>query len=501
MEQAFREKIMPTQWFWCILNNLDKFNSKPELMLDLIEKFKKIEDHRVLSTLRIIIEAIEKGYYELGKFPDIAWLKLNFKGNISIIISNDEFSMQMYNSLDRYLDQELLKQELYNKVVDKENLDLDEVRDLTKAMANYTDRSSEVVKATRSKVKELYSEYKKNFRGLKTWIKPVDDVIGVMGYKSLSVFAAPSGHGKSTFALSVAYYAAMNGAYVDYLSFEIPFDHAWFNIASLYSEDKDIKIKSSDLKECQTTEEQDEAYKRYVDEVMSHIETSGGYLNIVDQSQGSAPTFSELCARLEAMADERKRPADLIVIDNVDNFQVLKSSERDEATRINNYIVSLDSFCKEYHNGDGTAILLLSQVNRPAMKKLYSSESEDSERKVKIDVTCIQKYNALYEKATCVLVGYSDEVSRSQGTMKIYPVKLRNRGIPDKPITISVNFAYSKVRGEFALNQICGIGEEGEKKADRIIDGFIKNEMGVLSEEEVKALDDEFMTDLSEEEM
>ena len=135
------------------------------------------------------------------------------------------------------------------------------------------------------------------------------------------------------------------------------------------------------------------------------------------------------------------------------------------------------------------------------MKKLYSSESEDSERKVKIDVTCIQKYNALYEKATCVLVGYSDEVSRSQGTMKIYPVKLRNRGIPDKPITISVNFAYSKVRGEFALNQICGIGEEGEKKADRIIDGFIKNEMGVLSEEEVKALDDEFMTDLSEEEM
>lgn len=499
MEQAFREKIMPTQWFWCILNNLDKFNNRPELMLELIAKFKRIEDHRVLSTLRVIIEAIEKGYYELGKFPDIAWLKLNFKGNISIIISNDEFSMQMYNSLDRYLDQELLKQELYNKVVDKENLDLDEVRGLTKALANYTDRASEVTKATRSKVKDLYSEYKKNFRGLRTWIKPVDDVIGVMGYKSISVFAAPSGHGKSTFALSVAYYAAMNGAYVDYLSFEIPFDHAWFNIASMYSEDKDIKIKSSDLKECQTTEEQDKAYGRYVDEVMDHIAASGGYLNIVDQSKGSAPTFSELCARLEAMADERKRPADLIIIDNVDNLAILQDKEQNEQTKVNNYIIAFDSFCKEYHNGDGTALLLLSQVNRPAMKKLYSSESEDSERKVKIDVTCIQKYNALYEKATCVLVGYSDEVSRSQGTMKIYPVKLRNRAIPEKPIVISVNFAYSKVRGEFALNEICGIGEEGEKKADKIIDGFIKNEMGVLSEEEVKALDDEFMSDLTDE--
>ena len=496
MEQAFREKIMPTQWFWCILNNLDKFDSRPELMLDLIAKFKKIEDHRVLSTLRVIIEAIERGYYELGKFPDVAWLKLNFKGNIAIIISNDEFSMQMYDSLDRYLDQELLKQELNKNIVEMDNLDLDKVRALTKAMASYTDRASEVTKSTRTKVRDLYSEYKKNFRGLRTWIKPVDDVIGVMGYKSLSVFAAPSGHGKSTFALSVAYYAAMNGAYVDYLSFEIPFDHAWFNIASLYSEDKDIKIKSSDLKECTTTEEQDEAYKTYVNEVMNHIAAAGGYLNIVDQSQGAAPTFAELCSRLEAMADERKRPADLIVIDNVDNFQVLKSSERDEATRINNYIVSLDSFCKEYHNGAGTAILLLSQVNRPAMKKLYTSDNEDSERKVKIDVTCIQKYNALYEKATCVLVGYSDEVSRSQGTMKIYPVKLRNRAIPDKPITVSANFAFSKIRGEFALNEVCGIGEEGEKKAEKMVDNWIMRQASDISEEEKAALDEEFMSDL-----
>lgn len=498
MEQAFREKIMPTQWFWCILNNLDKFDGKPELMLDLIAKFKRIEDHRVLSTLRVIIEAIERGYYELGKFPDVAWLKLNFKGNISIIISNDEFSMQMYDSLDRYLDQELLKQELNKSIVETDNLDLDKVRELTKAMANYTDRSSEITTSTRKKISDLYDEYKKNFRGLKTWIKPVDDVIGVMGYKSLSVFAAPSGHGKSTFALSVAYYAAMNGAQVDYLSFEIPFDHAWFNIASMYSEDKDIKIKSSDLKECTTTPEQDEAYHKYVNEVMNHIAAAGGYLNIVDQSKGSAPTFEGLCARLEAMADERKRPADLIVIDNVDNFQVLKSSERDEATRINNYIVSLDSFCKEYHNGAGTAILLLSQVNRPAMKKLYSSESDDTERKVKIDVTCIQKYNALYEKATCVLVGYSDEVSRAQGTMRIYPVKLRNRAIPDKPITVSVNFAFSKVRGEFALNEVCGIGADGEKKADKMISNWIKRGASDISEEEAKALDAEFLSDLDE---
>ena len=490
MEQSFRDKIMPTQWFWCILNNLDKFDNKPELMLELIEKFKKIEDHRVLSTLRVVIEAVERGYHELGKFPDIAWLKLNFKGNIAMIISNDEFSMQMFDSLNRYLDQEYLKQEINKKIVESDNVDLDEARRLTKALATYTDRSSETPKSTRMRVRGLYENYKQNFRGLKTYIKPIDDVIGVMGYKSLSVFAAPSGHGKSTFALSVAYYAALHGAYVDYLSFEIPYDHAWFNIVSMYSEDKDVKIKSSDIKDCKLTEEQAAKYDEYSNEVMDAIAKADGYLNIVDQSQGSAPTFAELCANLEAMADERKRPADLIVIDNVDNFKVLRGGERDETTRINNCIVSLDSFCKEYHNGEGTTILLLSQVNRPAMKKLHTSEGEDREKKVKIDMTCIQQYNALYEKATCVMVGYSDEVSRAQGTMRVYPVKLRNHAIPDKPITISVNFAFSKVRGEFPLNAICSIGEDGKEKAEQVVNHFIKEQtIGVTPEEEA-AMDD-----------
>jgi hypothetical protein len=156
----------------------------------------------------------------------------------------------------------------------------------------------------------------------------------------------------------------------------------------------------------------------------------------------------------------------------------------------------LDSFCKEYYNGAGTTILLLSQVNRPAMKKLYTSEGQDSDKKVKIDVTCIQKYNALYEKATCVLVGYSDEISRSQGTMKVYPVKLRNRGIPEKPITVSVNFAFSKVRGEFALDEICGIGEKGEEKASKVIDTWIKEQVVGISQEEEEELDELLSEDL-----
>jgi hypothetical protein len=80
--------------------------------------------------------------------------------------------------------------------------------------------------------------------------------------------------------------------------------------------------------------------------------------------------------------------------------------------------------------------------------------------------------------------------------MKIYPVKLRNRAIPDKPITVSANFAFSKIRGEFALNEVCGIGKEGEKKADKMVENWIMRQAADISEEEAAALNDEFLADL-----
>ena len=79
MEQEFREKIMPTQWIWCLVKNLDKFDDKPELILQLIWKFNRIEDHRLLSTFRNLFDCIERCYKQTNKFRDTTWLTLNFK--------------------------------------------------------------------------------------------------------------------------------------------------------------------------------------------------------------------------------------------------------------------------------------------------------------------------------------------------------------------------------------------------------------------------------------
>ncbi len=451
IEQVFNEKIAPSRCMWCILNNLQKFDDKPEFLLNIVEKFKQLKDHDTLSSYTDLFIAVENFYRENDKFPDKAWLKLVFKDNRPVQIVNDEYSSTIYETLDKYLDQEILKEKLNNLIVKQDRPSVINIRAIAKEMLNYSDSNIDIPKETRKSLTEAYDLYEQNFQGVQTYIPAIDEAIGVLGYQSLSVFAAPSGHGKSTCALSIAYYNAIHGKVVDYLSFEVPKNHMYFNIASIESEGhRGEEIAAADIKERALDEKGKELYKKYINDFMDKCAASGGYLNIIDQTTASINTFESLCNTLESIAEKRERPADLIIVDNIDNFQTLRSSERDESTKINNYIVSLDAFSKTYCNGIGTSMLLLSQVNRPAMKKLSTPDKGNSkEVSVKVDVTCVQKYNALYEKATCVLIAFSDAATRARNMMRLYPVKLRNRPIPSRPIEVSVNFRYSKVLGDF----------------------------------------------------
>ena len=471
MNSTFAEKLTPTRCMWCVLNNLPKFDEKPDFILNLVEKWKELKDHDTLSSYLDLFLSVEKFYQENQKFPDSAWLKLVFKDNRPIQITNDEYSSTIYETLDKYIDQEILKEKLNKYVVRKDIPSVLDVRALAKEMLKYSDSNVEIPKETRQSLTEAYDLYEQNFQGIQTYIPALDEAIGVMGYQSLSVLAAPSGHGKSTCALYIAYYNAIHGKVVDYLSFEVPKNHMYFNIASIESEGREEgEIAASDLKERALDEKGKELYRKYINEFMDRCSASGGYLNIIDQTSASINTFESLCNTLESIAEKRGRPADLIVVDNIDNFQTLRSSERDEATRINNYIVSLDAFSKTYCNGNGTSILLLSQVNRPAMKKLSTPDKGNAkESSVKIDVTCVQKYNALYEKATCVLVSFSDAATRARNIMRIYPVKLRNRPLPTRPIEVHVKFKFSKVIGDFP--------DKNYTKEDlvEILDGVIEN--------------------------
>jgi hypothetical protein len=233
MEQSFNEKLTPSRCMWCVLNNLPKFDDKPEFVLNLITKWKELKDHDTLSSYLELFTAVENFYNENQKFPDSAWLKIVFKGNRPIQITNDEYSSIIYETLDKYLDQEILKEKLMKYICKRDIPSVIDVRALGKEMIKYSDSNVDIPKETRKSLTEAYDLYEQNFQGIQTYIPALDDAIGVMGYQSLSVLAAPSGHGKSTTALSIAYYNAISGKVVDYLSFEVPKNHMYFNIASI----------------------------------------------------------------------------------------------------------------------------------------------------------------------------------------------------------------------------------------------------------------------------
>ena len=465
MDREDEKKYTLDTFTWCIINNLTKFDKTPELLEASCDKiFSQLSDHPILSKFVEIFKTAFEYYEDHNSFPTIQWLEINYSRTGNLQRRDDEFTMQLYEDWNKRLDAEVIKTKC-SKLVTSVKLDPDELRTLMKLSSDYCDNAEGQPKTTKSSLINLYDDYSKEYKGVTTGMQRLDDAIGVMGYKSITVFGAPSGHGKTSWAVSVAYNAAMQGLCVDYVSYEVSRDNIWFSLVAMESYFQGgMILETADMRENKLNEEQQEYFKVIMNTLLTKFKEAGGFINVVDRTTAPAGTYEEFKLQLEKIATEREdsstgdkfdRKADLVIVDNVDNFQVFKSKERDESTRVNNYIIDLDSFCKTYHNGDGCAIILLTQLNRGGLKRLASAEElEDAKMKSsKIDYTVFSKFNALYEKATCCLVGFADASTRLRGKMNIYPVKIRNRAVPEEPIEVAANYAVSRIGGLLGGNQ------------------------------------------------
>ena len=449
MDREDEKKFTLSEYNWHIINNLKEFNNKPELIENMYTKaVQYLPDHPILLQFYDYYKTALEYFDNHKEFPNIKWFQVNYTKSARLKVTNNDFSIQVYEDCVKQIDAEIIKKEC-GLIVKTTNPDISQLRQLTSTISKYCDNAASIPPITKSNIIDMYETYSAEYSGVCTGIGPLDDVIGVMGSKSLAVFGAPSGHGKSTFAISVAFNAAVHqGLCVDYISYEVPKEHIWFNLVSLMSAELGTsELEAGDIKESKLTEAQETLYKECASDLLKAIKASGGYINIIDQTTAAVDSFEGLCARIEGIATERldgdkkfDRKADLIIIDNVDN---LKSSEKDEQTRVNNYIIKFDSFVKQYHHNEGTCMMLLTQLNRGGLQRLNKAEgqTEATEKTKNIDVTVFQKFNALYEKPTCCLVGYADAGLRSSGKMVVYPVKLRNRPVAD--------YAHSKIGGIF----------------------------------------------------
>ena len=462
MDRADEKKLTLVEYSWHLINNLQEFNTKFELVESAYLKMRQyLPEHPILSQFYEYYKTAIEYYQKHTVFPDIKWFEVNFAKSGKFKRTTGDFSIQVYEDYVKLIDSEIIKKDCA-AIVNTIQPDMTQLRSLINTVSQYCDNAAKIPALTKTDIINLYEDYIKDYSGVYTGIDQLDEQIGVLGNKSLSVFGAPSGHGKSTFAINVAFNAAINqGLCVDYVSYEVPKEHIWFNLISLFSADRKLTLPSSEIKEGKLTPEQRKVFHEVSQELLEALKKSGGFINVIDQTSAAVDTFEGLCARLEGIATTRpdgdssfSRKADLIIIDNVDNLQVLKSSERDEQTRVNNYIIKLDAFCKQYYHNEGTAILILTQLNRGGLDRLNRTVGEDGisvEKSNKVDVTVFQKYNALYEKPTCCLVGYSNVQMRAGGRMAVFPVKLRNRGVPEEPIMLSADYAHSLIGAQNIL--------------------------------------------------
>jgi hypothetical protein len=454
INDSFREKLKPTDMSFIILNHLNNFDNKPDCIKAIDIRMKKLFNNAIHSHAGFYEKALEH-FESHGKFPDMQWLKMVLPEKM-VKEQLGNYSITIYEDFMKTLDWFVIQDKAEKALIDPSSPDKDNCQELIKDLAKHLDVNLNDIKIDKPFLLGMYSNYSKEYKGIKSYINQIDDVIGSLGYKSMSVLGAPSGHGKSTISMAIMYNTCVfGGNCVDFVSFEMPKEHIWFAMVSIESYHLGYNIPFSSIKFSELDEKQEEQYDICMESLLNKLNKSGGFINVMDLTTMSADTFEGFCSRLESTAEERGRPADLIVVDNVDGFKGFKGQERDTSTRVNNMIISLDSYSKSYSNGTGTSILILTQLNRDGIKKLISgaktsnsSEGGTKKEPYKPDFTVFKEFSSLYERGTLCVVLFADEKMRGMNKLELYPVKNRNKAVPEEPLKIFADYAFNIVGGK-----------------------------------------------------
>lgn len=490
-------KYFPHKVAWLTLNKLDEFDKHPKLIEDLADKFEHLTSHTIYHKFAPLYREAVNYYNEHGKFPDLPYLNSRFpEGKVIEYITGIQYSITLYDKLRKQLDYEIIIQDFNEHIGYSEFIDMQSCMDFSKKLAEFANTNSEIPLDTKEDWINSYKNAIKDYHGISTGIKQVDEKIGA--FSNLVTIAAPSGNGKSTFALSLAYNMATyrhprmgRGANVLYISFEMSKFELQANLASIessFSENHSERIRATDIKERNLDENSAYLYEKHINNFTQRLNYSGGYVALVDNTSMTGYNSIEgFMASIEELSEKLDRKFDIIFIDNVDSLKVLKGDRgQDEMAKMNSFITKLDAFTKTYADNYGTTIVLLSQTNRDGYKKLKAMEASGTQE-ITIDYTVLQQYSALYERATMVLVLYSSALMRANNQLKLMPVKLRNKSLPHQPFTLVTRWDYSYVGGTYKPPKITedDINEiiEGITEADYSDEEELMNSMDTVRED------------------
>lgn len=103
------EKYYPHTIAWIVLNRLKDFNEKPQFIRDLAYRFSRLTSHTIYFKFAPLYEEAVR-YFEIqNKFPDLKYFNERFPdGRVMWEMTNASFSIDMYDTLKKQLDYELI---------------------------------------------------------------------------------------------------------------------------------------------------------------------------------------------------------------------------------------------------------------------------------------------------------------------------------------------------------------------------------------------------------
>ena len=302
--------------------------------------------------------------------------------------------------------------------------------------------------------REIYEKNKEVCnKGIKTYIPEIDQLIGAINPGTISVIAGYTGHGKTTWAVNMAYKGARDGKNVVYISLEVALSDLLFEMISLHSTDINLgtpPLRFDDMRRGKLTESQIEVYNKVVEDFNQKVLPNIHILTESTFKQFSYGEVRDILYRIDA-----EKPIDVLFVDHANLLKFYVQGKFNSTTDAGNEFVSFFrkmAICFK-KDGDGKGrpltVILLAQCNRSGWVRAANMGKKDRKDKDKnennpnlegmYDNTALAEINELERAASYIFFTYTSDSMKFSKEARITFTKNRFGQTLGTPIPIYFN--------------------------------------------------------------
>lgn len=315
--------------------------------------------------------------------------------------------------------------------------------DMVESLRGDADNKQDEFKLETSNIIDLYNNSKRRGNcGIKTYIPEVDQLIGTIEPGTLTTIVGYNKHGKTTFALNMAYKAARDGKHVVYISLEVAEQFLLYDLISLHSTSQKFGIEpipSDSIRLLKLSEEQERNFEIVADDFNKTIKPN---LLILTERNFKDFSYGEIRDVLYRIDAEKRLEA--VFVDQASLFKFYaKGNTNNLYDVINDYVSFFRklAICFKVENGVDRQmiIVLLAQCNRTGVIKAELAGKKDPAMEGKYDDTAVAESNELTRSCSYLMTVYSTQGMRLSHEARVQLLRCRFGQTHEDPIVVNFN--------------------------------------------------------------